>query len=342
MNVGEQGLAGPPLVSVVVIGRNEGERLGRCLESVLGMHHEGWTYELMYVDSGSTDGSVALAESLGGAAMRLETQRPTAALARNAGWQQARGEFVLFLDGDTVLAPEFVAASLAEFAESSVGVVWGHRREVHPERSVYNRVLDLDWIYAPGFTPFCGGDALFRRSALVESGGFDDGLIAGEEPELCRRLLGAGWRILHVDRPMTGHDLAIGRFSQYWRRGMRAGHAFAEVAERFAASDASFWSEEVRRNRNRAFALAGAAVVAVFAGAALRSWWPLAGFAAGFALLVGRTAWKARWKSKDAGTLLLYGVHSHLQQIPIFAGQMRYRRDRREGRRSGLLEYKQP
>ena len=98
----------------------------------------------------------------------------------------------------------------------------------HPEHSLYNRVLDLDWIYAPGDTDYCGGDVLMRRCALEQVDGFDPTLIAGEEPELCRRLRHCGYRILHIDSPMTGHDLNITRFSQYWRRALRAGHAYAK------------------------------------------------------------------------------------------------------------------
>jgi cellulose synthase/poly-beta-1,6-N-acetylglucosamine synthase-like glycosyltransferase len=323
-----------PLLSVVVIGRNEGERLRRCLESVQAMHRVDWSCELLYVDSASTDASVALAESLGAPVIALHPERPTAALARNAGWTHARGQFILFLDGDTVLHPDFVQSSLPDFADPTVGVVWGHRRELDPQRSLYLRVLDLDWVYAPGLTPFCGGDALFRRAVLEQSGGFDDTLIAGEEPELCRRLLARGWKILHVDRPMTQHDLAITRFSPYWRRATRAGHAFAEVAERFRDTPQPFWSREVRRNCHRALLLA------ILTAALLGSGWPLLALVVAPLLLALRTAWKVRWKSPDALTLLLYGLHSHFQQIPIFVGQMQFRRNRRRGVRTGLLEYK--
>ena len=113
-----------------------------------------------------------------------------------------------FCDADTVLDSRFVTDSLSHFDDSRVAIVWGHRRETDTRSSLYNRVLDLDWIYAPGFTDFCGGDALMRRSVLASVGGFDEGLIAGEEPEMCRRIRSAGFQILHVDRPMTRHDLA--------------------------------------------------------------------------------------------------------------------------------------
>jgi glycosyltransferase involved in cell wall biosynthesis len=330
------------LVSVVVIGRNEGERLARCLHSVAAMVREGFATETMYVDSGSTDHSVTLAESLGAHVIPLHAVRPTAAMGRNAGWRAARGEIVLFLDGDTVLDPRFVVDSLAAFADAPVAVVWGHRRELYPERSLYNRVLDLDWIYAAGPATFCGGDALFRRSVLEATGGFDETLIAGEEPELCRRITGLGMHILHLDLPMTKHDLDIHHFSQYWRRATRAGHAFAEVSTRFAHSDDQFWLQDARRNRTRGVVLLAAPVIAALLTLALRSVWPIALFLAAAGLVVLRTAIKARWKTQDRGTLLLYAVHSHLQQIPIFVGQMQFFSNRRRGERAALVEYKRP
>ena len=62
----------------------------------------------------------------------------------------------------------------------------------------------------------------------------------------------------------------------------------------------------------------------------------------GFAALAARTAWKARWKTSDRLALALYGLHSHLQQIPIFVGQMQFLLHRRRGTRAALVEYKQP
>ena len=330
------------LVSVVVIGRNEGLRLRRCLESIAQMEHPGFEFEVIYVDSGSTDESLALAAELGARVIALQPERPSAALGRNAGWRAARGATILFLDGDTILDPEFVVKSLLDLAGPKVAVVWGHRREIHPEQSVYNRVLDLDWIYAPGFTLYCGGDALFRQSILAQTGGFDETLIAGEEPELCRRIAALGQLILHVDRPMTGHDLAITRWQQYWKRSTRAGHAYAEVSERLRASGQTFWEGEAKRNRNRALTLVGLALAGPILSIVLHLVLPLLLVLLFFAAIALRSAWKSRWKSKDGFTLLLYGVHSHLQQVPIYWGQVQYRRNRRKGKRVRLLEYKQP
>jgi hypothetical protein len=254
----------------------------------------------------------------------------------------ATGKHVLFLDGDTVLERDFLPEALREIETSpEIAVVWGHRREIAPSASLYNRVLDLDWIYPPGDTEFCGGDALFRRAALERSGGFDEALIAGEEPELCARLRAMGSRIRHIDVPMTGHDLAITHWRQYWRRAERAGHAYAEVSARLADTTSPLWSRESRRNLWH-----GGVVVAGLTSIPLALLAGMPGLAvAGMAVaggIVARTAWRARWRSANPSTLLAYALHSHLQQVPILWGQLAWRRDRRRGLVRGLIEYKAP
>jgi hypothetical protein len=84
----------------------------------------------------------------------------------------------------------------------------------------------------------------------------------------------------------------------------------------------------------------GIVAAALVAAITWVSVWPLVVLGAMLGMLFVRTAWKARWKSKDNVALLLYGVHSHLQQIPIFVGQMQFWMNRRRGTRAGLVEYK--
>lgn len=331
---------GAPELSVVIIGRNEGARLAGCLRSVLEMEKPAGGIEIIYVDSASTDDSVALAHSMGALVIPVKPGRLTAALGRNAGWRRASAPFVLFLDADTVLDERFVANSLPDLQDEQIAIVWGHRREINTEVSLYNRVLDLDWISAPGFTDYCGGDALMRRIALEQVGGYDETLIAGEEPEMCRRIRALGYKILHADRAMTGHDLAMTKWQQYWKRATRTGYAYAEVSERFRNSGMPFWEKEARGNRIRAGVLLAAPTAALAASAGFQSFWPLVLAVMFLAGLTVRTAWKTRWKSKNPITRLLYGIHSHLQQIPILLGQMQYARDRRSGTTRGLIEYK--
>jgi glycosyltransferase involved in cell wall biosynthesis len=325
-----------PTLSVVIIGRNEGERLERCILTAQAI--DGWApLEILYVDSGSTDGSLEAAAKLGATVLPLPAGAFTAARARNLGWRSSRGEMVLFLDGDTILNAEFPIAALAELRKNeSNAAAWGHRREVCPCLSVYVRVLDLDWVYLPGETPFFGGDVLVRRAALEAAGGFDETLIAGEEPEMCRRMRMLGWHIQHIDTPMTLHDLAITRFSQYWRRSQRAGYAFAAVSARFRASSDPFWSEEAKRNLQRGIFWLVTPILAVGLSVALLSPWPFGLWLLMLMALAGRTSWQSRWKSAPWQTLVLYGLHSHLQQIPIFFGQIQFKTNGDKA----LMEYK--
>ena len=329
-----------PLVSVVVIGRNEGQRLAACLKSIQDIVNPGGDIELIYVDSNSQDGSPELAETLGATVLRVKPQRPSAAIGRNAGWRAATAPTLLFLDGDTLLHPEFLQHALQAMEDPAVAVVWGHRREMYPEQSLYNRVLDLDWIYPPGISDFCGGDALMRRSVLEQVGGFSEDLIAGEEPELCQRIRAQGYIILHIDQPMTRHDLAMTRFQAYWKRALRAGHAYSDVAQRMKATAFPLWVRECKRNALHAailiMMLLGAVTLSVITGDLL----PLLGLVLGYTFLILRSAYKARWKSAPPLTLLLYGLHSHFQQIPIARGQLSYWYHRFRKQQQGLIEYK--
>lgn len=358
-----------PSLSVVVIGRNEGERLVRCLTSVRAMRWPQAEVELIYVDSASQDDSPARARDLGALVIEARPLRPCAAVGRNLGWRRATAPIVLFLDGDTILHPEFVTQAMTAFSDPQVAVAWGHRRELYPQASLYHRVLDLDWVYAPGPSLFCGGDALMRRSVLAEVGGYDEELIAGEEPELCQRLRARGYVIQHLDVPMTQHDLAISSWSQYWRRAQRAGYAYAAVADRArrtqptrnaeavtlpatpsvrSASETAalerispLWVGEARSNIFHTLVLGLLGVWGIVSALAMRSLLPITAVAVCGGLLALRSAYRARWKSAQPFTLVLYGVHAHVQQIPIFVGQLTYWCDCWIGQERALMEYKE-
>lgn len=217
-------------LGAVIIGRNEGQRLVDCLASVLGQ-----VDHVVYVDSGSTDQSVANARAAGVDVISLDLSIPfTAARARNAGVSalvaaQPDTSYVQFIDGDCSLQPGWIRTAARYLDQAAdVAVVCGRRRERYPDASIYNRLCDREWDTPPGAAKACGGDALMRLDALCKVGGFDPQLIAGEEPELCVRLRHAGWTIWRLDAEMTLHDAAMSRFGQWWRRTARGGHAAAE------------------------------------------------------------------------------------------------------------------
>lgn len=330
-----------PDVSVVVIGRNEGDRLVRCLNTIRNTMYPGRIAEVIYVDSNSTDGSRERAAAAGATVIAVQPERPTAATGRNAGWRAAKSPFVLFLDGDTLLDETFVTAAVEGMRQPGVAVVCGNRREIRPLDSLYNRVLDLDWVSPAGEAEYCGGDALMRKAVLEEVGGYDESLIAGEEPDMCRRMRARGHTILHLDVPMTGHDLAMHCWSQYWRRAVRTGYAYAEVSARYSGTDIPLWENESKGNQLRGTILFTGTLAGILMGIALLSVWPLLAVALCWSVLIVRTERRIRWKSDDTTARFLYAVHSHVQQIPILLGQLVYRRDRRAMRKRPLIEYKE-
>lgn len=327
-------------VSVVVIGRNEGARLVRCLQSVQQAHWGDTPFELIYVDSRSTDDSLASARALGFQTLELNDANPCAAKARNLGWQAARGEFILFLDGDTELHADFVQHALHALRDPKLCAAWGHRRESAPQQSVYTAVLDLDWIYPIGRSIYFGGDVLVRRAALAEVNGFDPTLKAGEEPEMCARLRARKWEIEHLDVAMTRHDLAVRTLRAYWLRCYRSGIAYAEVAHRMQRLGDGLWQKESARDFWHGVLYAGFPLMLVLAFVTVPALG--AGLLAAAVGVIVRTAWRSRSKAAgNAGLSLQYAIHSHLQKLPALAGQLAWKKAHASAQSLALVDYKQ-
>ena len=238
----------PDLV-VVAIGRDEGERLRRCLDSLAGLR-----CPIVYVDSGSRDGSPGLARAMAAEVVELDPGLPfTAGRGRNEGLVRALQlhpglELVQFVDGDCELASGWLEHGRDEFrSDDPLAAVCGRVREANREASIYNRLCDMEWDAPPGEARSCGGNAMMRVQAFREVGGFRPGFIAGEEPELCLRLRAAGWRIRRTSDDMVRHDAAMTRFSQWWRRARRAGWAYAAGAVAHGASGERHNVREVGR-----------------------------------------------------------------------------------------------
>ena len=236
-------------VGVVAIGRNEGPRLRRCLASL-----DSRAAAVVYVDSGSTDDSLAIAKSFGVDVVELDLSIPfTAARARNAGFRQLRERrpdvtFVQFVDGDCEVCPGWLETARAELdRRPDVGVVCGRRRERFPGASVYNRLCDIEWDTPVGEARSCGGDALMRAAAVEAVGGYDPGVIAAEDDELCLRLRRAGWKVLRIEADMTVHDAAMTRAKQWWKRAERCGYAYANGAALHGRGPERHFVRESRR-----------------------------------------------------------------------------------------------
>lgn len=325
-------------IGTVVIGRNEGDRLLRCLSSVPA---SGAT--IVYVDSGSSDGSVERAAEMSADVVRLDAAKPfTAARARNAGWRRLEErhpdvEAIQFIDGDCELASGWVdEASAALAADSKVAAVCGDLLEREPGASIYNRLCAMEWKGVGGDVAACGGIALHRVEALRGVGGFREDLIAGEEPELCFRLRQAGWRIQRLDRHMATHDAAMTRLGQWWRRSVRSGHAYAESAWLHRSRSERPWRREVRRNWFWGLMLPGIAL-----GFA----WPTYGLS--LLLLCLYPVWmlrivryRKRTYAEPSSDALIYALFCMLGKFPAVLGQLKFVLSRLAGRRTTLIEYK--
>lgn len=323
-------------VGIVAIGRNEGDRLRRCIASL-----PPGVAASVYVDSASTDGSVERAREGGVHVVELDMSVPfTAARARNAGIaalrQLAPGlQFALVLDGDCELVEGFAEDALAVMlADATIGVVCGRRRELHRDASVYNRLADMEWNTKVGEAEACGGDALLRLAAYDAVSGYDETLIAGEEPEMCLRMRRAGFRVRRIAREMTRHDAAMTRFAQWWKRSVRAGHACAEAAHRHP--DDYFARRTVRSN-----VIWGCALPA----AALGLSGPSSGTSLSLFGLYGPLWWRVRnyrmrEHGDDADDASLYATYCVLGKLPQFVGTVQFHANRLRGRRSALIEYK--
>jgi len=311
-------------VAAVVIGRNEGLRLIACLDALSGVE------QVIYVDSGSTDGSVAAAQTRGAQVVALDMGLPfTAARARNAGLAQLAAEvdLVQFLDGDCTLQEGWLTQAQAFLAaRSDVAVVCGRRREIYPNASVYNGLIDDEWDTPVGEALACGGDALMRVKALRTVGGYRDDLIAGEEPEMCLRLRQAGWYIWRLDAEMTAHDAQILTFSQWWQRTKRAGHAFAEGAALHGAPPERHWVAQTRRALVWG-ALGPAAIL--FLTALFGPWWLLA--ALFYPLQMMRLARRGGWA---------WAVFSVIGKFAEARGALGYYWRQLTGGKNRLIEYK--
>lgn len=327
-------LAAPDLAAVV-IGRNEGARLVRCLASVVPA-----VGRVVYVDSGSTDGSPEAARAAGALVVQLDLSTPfTAARARNAGIAALREgappapspAYVQFIDGDCELQPGWIATA-RDFLDSHprAAIACGRRRERFPEASVYNRLCDREWDTPIGEAKACGGDALIRWTALEEVGGYNPALIAGEEPEMCVRLRARGWQIWRLDAEMTLHDAAMMRFGQWWNRTRRGGHAAAEGMALHGRPPERHGVAQVRRAVAWGVVLPGLAV----AGLAVTPW--------SLALLLAWPAQVIRLSLRDGGKHGAWeqALFLTLGKIPEAWGALEYWARRGLRRPIGLIEYK--
>ncbi|WP_425097883.1 glycosyltransferase [Tropicibacter sp. S64] len=316
-------------VDVVLIGRNEGARLVAGLDSV-----KGQARQVVYVDSGSTDTSVAEAEARGATVVRLDMTQPfTAARARNAGFEALENpQIVQFIDGDCSLVPGYLDAARAHLeANPQLGLVTGWRSEIHRDASLYNQLCDWEWRRPAGIIDACGGDMMVRAEAWAGVGGMNPEVIAAEDDEVCTRLRKAGWLLERIPHEMTRHDANMLTFRQWWRRAERTGHGFAQVGH--------LHPEYFKRERRRTWIYA-ALIPALMLLSLTISWWLPLLILTVYELNYLRTAQGLIRDGLPSDEAFRHAFLLTLSKFPNLIGMLRFHFRRLTGRAMRIIEYK--
>lgn len=236
-------------IGFVIIGRNEGFYLHEALDSIISQNFPGSS--IVYVDSGSSDNSLKIAQSLNINIVELSTDTAfTAARARNEGFSKLIEidpdiEFVQFMDADCKMYKHWIDNAMPNFCEDdSIAIVCGLRKELKPDLNLFNSFCDNEWNEKLGYVTSCGGDFIIRKSLFEKFNGFNEKLIAGEEPEFCYRLRSKGFLIKRIECKMTLHDANIQSFGQWWKRAVRTGYAYAESFYLYRKSKTGFRKRE--------------------------------------------------------------------------------------------------
>jgi GT2 family glycosyltransferase len=330
-------------VGVIVIGRNEGERLRRCLSSLVDQ-----VKVLVYVDSGSSDDSVKFAESIGASVVALDLTSPfTAARARNAGVELLSTispgvDYLQFVDGDCELSPEWLQIAVKALEDCpEITAVAGRLHERHPEKSIFNRLGDLEWNQAGfGEVSALGGIFLIRKSAFDDVNGFDPSLPAGEEPELCARLISRGAHLVRLDQTMAWHDLGMTSFRQWWVRHSRNGYGGLNVTQRCGIT---YFKKGLLRARLWVslpmIAITTAWLTSVFLGISI-------GLVVGAAILMLlpaqllRLVVRAALKGQPLNIAVPHAIFTMIANWPNVQGQLQYLKDSMLSKTMRLIEYK--
>lgn len=328
-------------IGVVVIGRNEGDRLIKSLDAVV----DG-SRVVVYVDSGSTDGSCEIASQRGVEVVNLDMSIPfTAARARNAGFERLRAkhpevEYVQFIDGDCEVVEGWIEAAAQTLnANPDAVAVCGWTCERYPDHSIYNRICSVEWrMMGPiGRTSSFGGNVMIRADALAAVGGYDASVIAAEDDELSVRLRQNGGTLLRIDQDSVLHDADMHSLSQWWRRAKRCGYAFAQVSHIHGAYPERKFVKEIWRTW-------------IWGAIAPLGTLALLPFTHGLSLIVLgryplialRTIFKTQRQGFSWADSIAWGFSCAVSVFPQAIGAAKFHRDRLLKKQHEIIEHKLP
>lgn len=217
-------------LTVILISKNQAWNIARLIQSVIKETEFIASREIMLVDSASTDKTVEIASEYPIRILQLSAEQflcPSA--GRYIGYQNTTGEFVLFLDGDNELYPQWLEMAMGLLAEhDDIAGITGDCIVLPEDGTDRDKPSELEKVvHEFKAVKQTGGEALFRRSVLDEVGTFNPFLYSDEEPDLALRIRGAGYRLVKTTYPIsydyTPDDDLISTKIKRWRRNLYLG-----------------------------------------------------------------------------------------------------------------------
>jgi len=314
-------------VGAVVIGQNEANGLRDTLERTVAE-----AAHVVYVDSASTDLSVDIARSVGVHVIELDPTTPvSAARARNAGaaWLADLDDppdFIQFVDGDSVLVDGWIDAALDAFDRNpGHAAVCGWTREAEPRRNVFHAIADIEWKMGDvGIVDEFAGIVMLRSDVVREVGGYDETIVAGEEPEFGARIRAAGYTIERLGIFSSTHDIDMTSPAEWWRRSARAGKSYS-LTQGLSDDHSSMYASEIRRS------LVWGVVAPIVAIVALPwSRLPIAALGTKYAVSAQRAAQSIPSDRAPLDQRAVWGVSCALSSMPAGIGYLRHRAEHRK------------
>jgi len=205
-----------PTISIIVPAFNEEALIGECIRSLLNLDYPEQLLEIIVIDDASTDRTKEILSGFS----RIQVlsgghQGPSA--ARNRALKLAKGEFVAFTDADCIVSPEWLKELMRGFESDSIAGVGGIQK---PRQDASEMELVVDEVFnLLGFVanysskkPQLGlidhnasCNVIYRKSVLVQVGGFDEALWPGEDVELDYRITKAGYRLVQNPNVAVWH-----------------------------------------------------------------------------------------------------------------------------------------
>ncbi len=316
-------------LGIVLIGRNERAHLKRAIDSLpLGIN------SVIYVDSGSADGSAEYIEAQHFPVHRLSSDKPfSAARARQEGFEILLTRFpyvewVQFIDGDCALCEGWVESAL-EYLKNNprVGVVCGMLEETAPYTSIFNRMNSLHWKTAQiGDITACGGIFMTHKAIFSSVGGFNTRLLTGEEAEFCGRVRAMEFKVVRLNKKMAQHDSALVTFSAWWRRAVWGGRGDAQRIDLIGKNSGI---PEFRKYKSSLLWAFWVPLLSI-TGAILSTIWtialilPITGIGT-YLLILFKIMHDRKSLGDEVGDALLYSALCILRKFPYLFGFLSYR-----------------